>query len=215
MVNTIGGSSLSAAVASEKSIEPKKIHLSRQETGRDQADDTDIEAGSDSSLSASVAAFLSLPGFDPAAGLQADSAAQSKQREAADPVKALLGAPDDGLKLALQQFDDGLKKLADRPETQIFQARFGMGQDANTALPGPEPLPGVNDKGQLDVGQGDQAADVNHDGKVSDDERRRYTMPITYRSSERPADAAADGPSAFSLAEAHRAYGAVATVATA
>jgi hypothetical protein len=44
-----------------------------------------------------------------------------------DQANALVKAvsEDETLKTALQQFDEGLKKLTLRPETQIFQARFG------------------------------------------------------------------------------------------
>jgi len=59
----------------------------------------------------------------------------------------------------------------------------------------------------------DLAADTNHDGKISEDERIRYEAPLTYRSlaHEEAADAQTNGPNAFSLTEVNRAYGAVAT----
>jgi hypothetical protein len=57
------------------------------------------------------------------------------------------------------------------------------------------------------------AADTNHDGKISEDERIRYEAPLTYRSlaHETAADAQTNGPNAFSLTEVNRAYGAAAT----
>jgi hypothetical protein len=72
-------------------------------------------------------------------------------------------------------------------------------------------LPGVDENGLLGSGKVDMSADTNRDGKISPEELRRYQMPITYRSSQHAADAVADGPSAFSLTEANRAYGVVAT----
>jgi hypothetical protein len=57
------------------------------------------------------------------------------------------------------------------------------------------------------------AADTNHDGKMSEEERIRYEAPLTYRSlaHDDQLDAQTNGPNAFSLTEVNRAYGAVAT----
>lgn len=203
--NIIGGSSLSAAIAVEKSIEPKKI-------APQSADVT--QGGTD--ISASVAAYLSLPGFNPA-----PAEVQATQNDNVQPldkasavVQAVAASDDDGLKLALKQFDEGLKKLAQRHETQIYQSKFSSDAASNdNDIVQPEPLPGVDENGFLDGSKTDMAADTNKDGKVSPDEMRRYQMPITYRSSQHASDAQASGPSAFSLAEAHRAYGVVATEA--
>lgn len=194
MVNIVGGATLSAAVGAEKALEPhKNIQLDDHDANRD----------------AQVAAYTALPGFNPAsAPVESSSAVQpadavqpanaSGQKQAAEAVQN-----------AIKQFDEGLKKLTDRPETQIAQA-LGFGHDADADLPKPDPIPGVNENGMLELSKEDQAADVNHDGKVSEEERRRYEMPLTYRTveAEQHLDAMADGPSAFSLAEANRAYGA-------
>jgi hypothetical protein len=163
-------------------------------------------------MSASVAAYLSLPGFNAPSPLQTDTSnAVSAADRASAVVKAVAESDDDGLKLALKQFDDGLKKLAERPETQIFQARIGASADDADA-PAPLRLPGVGEDGLLGaVSKEEFAADTNKDGKISEDERRRYQLPITYRVTEHAADALVDGPSAFSLTEANRAYGVVAT----
>jgi hypothetical protein len=129
-------------------------------------------------------------------------------------VKAVSESDDSALKEALKQFDEGLKKLVNRPETQIYQGTLSADATADD-LPAPDPLPGVNENGVLGVSEGrdDMAADTNKDGKVSEEERIRYQMPLTYRSSQAAAAATAltDGPSAFSLTEANRAYGVVAT----
>ncbi|WP_332852056.1 EF-hand domain-containing protein [Duganella sp. S19_KUP01_CR8] len=198
MVNNIGGASLPAAVVAEKTLEPKKNASPVAETNAD--------------LSASVAAYLSLPGFN--SPVQNDPApAVSAADKASAVVKAVAESDDDGMKLALKQFDEGLKRLVLRPETQFFQAKFGLdgsAEDQNN-LVSPDPLPGVDENGVLGSGKVDMAADSNKDGKISPDELRRYQMPITYRSSERAADSVVNGPSAFSLTEANRAYGVVAT----
>ena len=202
MVNNIGGATLSAAVVAEKALEPKKIAAPAID-------------GTNADLSASVAAYLSLPGFNSPAPLQVDTSndTTSAADKASAVVKAVAESDDDGLKLALKQFDEGLKRLADRPETQIFQAKFGADAPvANDDLPAPDPLPGVGKNGLLgEVSKEEMDADTNHDGKISEDERRRYQMPITYRVTQHSADAVTDGPSAFSLTEANRAYGVVAT----
>jgi hypothetical protein len=195
MVNIIGGATLAAAVAGEKSQEPKKNPL---------PDDN-----SEAARAATVTANLALPGFNPAAAPVDDSAVAAASEavrpvNAAEPQQAV-----DSVQIAIKQFDEGLKKLTDRPETQIAQA-LGFGQEADPDLPKPDPIPGVSENGMLELSREDQAADVNKDGKVSEEERRRYEMPLTYRSleAEQHADAMADGPSAFSLTEANRAYGA-------
>jgi hypothetical protein len=206
MVNNIGGATLSAAVATEKAIEPKKAAT--------HSDSTNVD------LSASVATYFSLPGFNGPSPLQTDTGnGVSNADRASAVVKAVAESDDDSLKLALKQFDDGLKKLAERPETQIFQARFGLNADANNpnALnasdsPSPLRLPGVGEDGLLGaVSKEEFAADTNKDGKISEDERRRYQLPITSRVSVHTADELVDGPSAFSLTEVNRAYGVVAT----
>jgi hypothetical protein len=201
MVNNIGGATLSAAVVAEKSVELKKTVSASDSTNAD--------------LSASVATYFSLPGFNAPSPLQTDTGNGVSNVDRANAVvKAVAESDDDGLKLALKQFDDGLKKLAERPETQIFRATFGVdandGADANT--PAPLRPPGVGEDGLLGkVSKEEFAADTNKDGKISEDERRRYQLPITYRVSAHATEALVDGPSAFSLTEANRAYGVVAT----
>lgn len=196
MVNIIGGATLAAAVGAEKALEPHKNLL--------------LDDQADAERNASVAANMALPGFNPAAA-PTDHGAKVQQGD--DAVQALRAAEQkqaaDQVQTAIKQFDAGLKKLAERPETQIAQA-LGFNHDADADLPRPDPIPGVNENGMLELSKDDQAADVNKDGKVSEEERRRYEMPLTYRSleTEQQVDAMADGPSAFSLAEANRAYGA-------
>jgi hypothetical protein len=126
---------------------------------------------------------------------------------------------DDAARQTKEQFDAGLQRLANRPETQILQARLA-GQVRPAA--DRQATPAANDSQAADAkpapilaeSANDMAADANHDGKVSDEERLRFVAPLTYRSSERLA-ALADSPSAFSLAEANRAYGQVAAQAIA
>lgn len=197
MVNNIGGPNLTAAVAAEKAFEPKKVASAAADTNAD--------------LSASVAAYLSLPGFN--ASVQNGLSSAPVDHKASAVVKAVAESDDDGLKLALKQFDEGLKRLVQRPETEFFKAKFGLdgNSDDSNNLVSPDPLPGVDENGVLGSGKVDMAADTNKDGKISPDELRRYQMPITYRSSERVADSVVNGPTAFSLTEANRAYGVVAT----
>ncbi|MBA5637890.1 hypothetical protein H3H37_12580 [Duganella sp. LX20W] len=129
---------------------------------------------------------------------------------------------DEAARQAREQFDAGLQKLANRPETQILQARLaGQVRPADQqATPAANDSQAANAKPApilADAGN-ELAADTNHDGKVSDDERMRFVAPLTYRSSERSGErlaALADSPSAFSLAEANRAYGQVAAQAIA
>lgn len=196
MVNNIGGPNLTAAVAAEKAFEPKKVASAVADTNAD--------------LSASVAAYLSLPGFN--APVQNGLSAAPVDKASAV-VKAVAESDDDSLKLALKQFDEGLKRLVQRPETEFFKAKFGLdgNSDDSNNLVSPDPLPGVDENGVLGSGKVDMAADTNKDGKISPDELRRYQMPITYRSSERATDSVVNGPTAFSLTEANRAYGVVAT----
>jgi hypothetical protein len=196
MVNIIGGATLSAAVTADKAQEPHK--------------NAALDEGADADRGASVAAHLALPGFNPAAAPVDDAAAV----QPADAVASVKAAAEkkaaDAVQTAIKQFDEGLKHLTDRPETQIAQA-LGFNHETDPNLPRPDPIPGVNENGMLELSKEDQAADVNKDGKVSEEERRRYEMPLTYRSVEAEQhniDAMADGPSAFSLAEANRAYGA-------
>lgn len=200
MINAIGGATRFAAVVAEAALDPNKKP--------DPSNDPQSFE-----LNASVASYLSLPGFN--APTQVDSSEASNTVSAAEKasamVKAVTESDDTGLKEALKQFDDGLKRLAMRPETQIFQAKYGLDNDVQESLVSPEPLPGVSEDGVLGVPSKEHAAaDINNDGKISEDERRRYQLPITYRSSERSTDALVDGPSAFSLTEANRAYGVVA-----
>jgi len=202
IVNNIGGATLSAALVADKALTPVK---------------TGTESSTNVDLSASVAAYFSLPGFNATSPLQTDT---SSTADTGDQAHALVKAvsEDDSLKSALQQFDEGLKKLVDRPETQIFQARFSSadatqnGVQSPQALLSPEPLPGVGEDGVLGVPppETELSADLNHDGKISEDERVRYEAPLTYRSlaHEEVADAQTNGPNAFSLTEVNRAYGA-------
>lgn len=200
-------------MVAEKAVDPGKTVYAT----------TDSSTNAD--LSASLAAYLSLPGFNATSPLQADT---SNTTDSGDQANALVKAvsEDDTLKTALQQFDEGLKKLVERPETQIYQAKFGSDASANAnatsttdaSLPTPEPLPGVGEDGLLGVPPPDSglAADTNHDGKVSEEERIRYEAPLTYRSLAHDsaadvADAATNGPNAFSLTEVNSAYGAGAT----
>ena len=200
MINAIGGATRFAGVIAEAALDPNKKP--------DPSNDPQSFE-----LNASVASYLSLPGFN--APAQVDSSetgnAVSAAEKASAMVKAVTESDDTGLKEALKQFDDGLKRLAMRPETQIFQAKYGLDNAAPENLVSPDPLPGVSEDGVLGVPSKEHvAADLNNDGKISEDERRRYQLPITYRSSERSTDALVDGPSAFSLTEANRAYGVVA-----
>lgn len=199
MVNIIGGATLSAAMAAEKNLEPKKTPPV-------------LDNNSDADRSAAVAAYMALPGFNPAAGaVDGGGGAVSgvQGSDAVQPVKQVEAGNVDPTQTAIKQFDDGLKKLVNRPETQIAQA-LGFNHETDPNLPQPEPIPGANENGMGALSKDDQAADTNHDGKVSEEERRRYEMPLTYRSleTEQQADAVTDGPSALSLTEANRAYGA-------
>ena len=214
-VNNIGGGTLSAALVADKALAPVRVQSA-------------TENGTNADMSASVAAYFSLPGFNATSPLQADT---SNSTDNGDQANALVKAvsEDDTLKSALQQFDEGLKKLVDRPETQIFQARFGAdnaagngvndstGVNAPDPLLSPEPLPGVGEDGVLGVPPPatEMAADTNHDGKVSEEERIRYEAPLTYRSlaHEGGADAKTNGPNAFSLSEVNTAYGAAGAAA--
>jgi hypothetical protein len=213
-VNNIGGGTLSAALVADKALAPVKVQSTTDGTNAD--------------LSASVAAYFSLPGFNATSPLQADT---SSSTDSGDQANALVKAvsEDDSLKSALQQFDEGLKKLVDRPETQIFQARFGADNAASNGVNGtngvnapdpllsPEPLPGVGEDGVLGVPPPatEMAADTNHDGKISEEERVRYEAPLTYRSlaHDDGADAQTNGPNAFSLTEVNTAYGAAGAAA--
>jgi hypothetical protein len=124
---------------------------------------------------------------------------------------------DDAARQAREQFDAGLQSLANRPETQILHARLASQLRPATdqqAASAANDSQGADSKPVPQGADQEMAADTNHDGKVSDDERLRYVAPLTYRSSERLA-ALADSPSAFSLAEANRAYGQVAAQAMA
>jgi len=202
MVNNIGGATLSAALVGEKAVEPKKIAANT------------VDNGTNANLDASVAAYLSLPGLNSTSPLQTDTSNTTNDEQAHALVKAV--SEDGSLKQALQQFDEGLKKLVLRPETQAFQSKFAAANNtANADLPGPDPLPGVGKDGLLGAitPSEDLAADTNHDGKVSEDELRRYEQPLTYRSASRAVDAATNGPSAFSLSEVNSAYGAQAAAA--
>src|SRR5450830_1888976 len=167
-VNNIGGGTLSAALVADKALAPVKVQSA-------------TENGTNADMSASVAAYFSLPGFNATSPLQADT---SNSTDSGDQANALVKAvsEDDTLKSALQQFDEGLKKLVDRPETQIYQARFGADNGASNGVNGtgvngpdpllsPEPLPGVGEDGVLGVPPPatEMATDSNHDGKVSEE----------------------------------------------
>lgn len=209
-LNNIGGATLSAALVADKALAPVKSSEHEHSTNTD--------------LSSSLAAYLSLPGFNASSPLQADTSNATNTGDSADQAHALVKAvsEDETLKTALQQFDEGLKKLTERPETQIFQARFSNEGGASVETPAqsllsPEPLPGVGEDGVLGVPPPETklGADTNHDGKISEDERIRYEAPLTYRnlthSEVVAADAQTNGPNAFSLTEVNRAYGSVAT----
>lgn len=206
-VNSIGGGTLSAAVVAEKSQGTQPIAPAHS-----RADDAAV---------ASMAAYLSLPGFNAATAVEtsndtsADAQADSGQAAA---LQAVSDSADDGLKQALKDFDDALKRLSQRPETQVFRARFGSEPLAEDSLPPPAPLPGIDENGLLRMpGRDSMSADTDHDGKVSEEELRRYQEPLTYRIAAGAGrlDALADGPSAFSLVEANRAYGVVSAAAAA
>lgn len=206
-VNNIGGGSLSAAVVAEKSQGTQQV--------------APAQARADDDVGASMAAYLSLPGFNSASAVETSNDtstdAQSDGGQAAA-LQALSDAADDSLKLALEEFDDGLKSLSQRPETQAFRAKFGSEPVADDSLTPPAPLPGVDENGLLLMpGRDSLSADANHDGKVSEEELRRYQEPLTYRIAAGAGrlDALADGPSAFSLVEANRAYGVVSAAAAA
>lgn len=206
-VNSIGGGTLSAAVVAEKAQGTQAI--------------SPAQAHGDADLSASVAAYLSLPGFNASSAVDtgndvsADAGTDDGSSQAAA-LQAVSDSDDDGLKQALKEFDDGLKSLSQRPETQAFQAKFG-GDAQEDTLPRALPVPGVDEHGLLRLPGGDSlSADANHDGKVSEEELRRYQEPLTYRAeASQGLDALADGPSAFSLVEANRAYGVVSAAAAA
>jgi hypothetical protein len=203
MINAIGGATRFAAVTAEAALEPSNKPVPSIDS-------------QNADLNASVAAYLSLPGFNAPTQIDTSETGDTSHAvgatdEAGAIGKAAAESDDNGLKEALTQFDDGLKQLELRPETQIFQAKFGLDGAEAESLVSTVPLPGVSEDGVLGVsGKDHPAADINNDGKISEDERRRYQLPITYRSSERSTDALADGPSAFSLTEANRAYGVVA-----
>ena len=134
---------------------------------------------------------------------------------------------DDAARQAREQFDTALQRLANRPEAQALQARLaGQVRPAANGQAAPaandSQAPAANDSQAADAKPAavlaesgdDMAAYTNHDGKVSDDERMHFVAPLTYRGSERQS-VLADSPSAFSLAEANRAYGQVAAQAIA
>jgi hypothetical protein len=206
-INNIGSGNLSAAVVAEKAqtIQPIKPAQSTAAT----------DAG------APVAAYLSLPGFNPSTAVDTGQGAATDTNDTdgnnqAAALQAVSDSGDDALMQALKEFDDGLKSLTERPETQLFQARFGAEPLADQNAPAPAPLPGVDKNGLVRLPGADSlSADTDHDGKVSEDELRRYQEPLTYRRTEATErlDTLADGPSAFSLVEANRAYGVVSAAA--
>lgn len=202
-VNSIGGGTLSAAIVAGKAQEAQSIAPAR--------------ASNDADLSASVAAYLSLPGLNATTG--ADSSTESGAADSDSEAPALAQAAsdaDDGLQQTLSEFDEGLKGLVQRPETQAFQAKFGADALTDANLPEPFRLPGVDEHGNVRLPVTEfEAADVNRDGKVSEEELQRYQQPLTYRSAEyiEHMKSLADGPSAFSLTEASRAYGVVSAAA--
>ncbi|MET0267102.1 MAG: EF-hand domain-containing protein [Duganella sp.] len=203
-LNSIGGGNLSSAIVSEKALEPKSIAPA-------------IES-SDVDLSAAVAPYLSLPGFNAPAPVDTSNSTSTDSGRDQSAALQALSESDEGLQQALEEFDAGLNRLVQRPETQVFQSKFGSESQVNNNLPTPDPLPGVDENGQVRFPQGDyKAADSNHDGKVSEDELRRFQEPLTYRSTEsmERTEALADGPSVFSLTEANRAYGVVSAAAAA
>ena len=206
-VNSIGGGTLSAAVVAEKSQGIQHI--------------APAHARADDDAGASIAAYLSLPGFNAASAVDTsndtstDTQADGGQAAA---LQALSESDDDGLKQALKDFDAALKNLSQRPETQAYRAKFGSEPLAEDSLPPPAPLPGIDENGLLLMpGRDSLSADADHDGKVSEEELRRYQEPLTYRIAAGAGrlDALADGPSAFSLVEANRAYGVVSAAAAA
>lgn len=202
-VNSIGGGTLSAAIVAGKAQEAQTIAPAQESN--------DVE------LSTSVAAYLSLPGLNATTGTDSASAgsmADSDGDNAAAAQTLLEG--EDSLQQALSEFDEGLKGLVQRPETQAFQAKFGAEALADANLPEPFRLPGVDEHGNVRLPVTEfEAADTNRDGKVSEEELQRYQQPLTYRSAEyiEHMKSLADGPSAFSLTEASRAYGVVSAAA--
>ncbi|MGV7206992.1 hypothetical protein ACLB1G_03955 [Oxalobacteraceae bacterium A2-2] len=203
MIHHIVGPSISATLAAEQQGDQNKIANNAIDT-------------SNFDLSASLAAYMSLPGYNNVQGAQQASGADNSTDNTAQSVTAAT-AEDESLKLALQQFDEGLKKLVDRPETQAFQAKFGASQEDGkpAQFPTSEPVEG-DQPNPLDDSDLVKAADTNHDGKVSEEELGRYQEPLTYRAhSEDAATKLADSSTAFSLNEVNRAYGGVSTAALA
>lgn len=199
MVNAIGGSDVAAAIVAAKHNEPAPKQAHR-------ANEPEAEARAISFLQSSVSA-PSLTDLVPAKPTDTPA------------VPALSSAkPASAEQIALQQFDDGLTKLANRPETQAFQLRFGPAQNDGEVNPNAEASPPIQlnkEPGPPAPSKEERAADANRDGKVSEDERRHYLLPLTYRSTEHAVAAQADAPSAFTLTEVNRAYGLVTTSAQA
>lgn len=206
-VNSIGGGTLSSAVAAEKVQGTQQV--------------APAHARADDDAGAAMAAYLSLPGFNAATAVETgndtSTDAQADGGQAAA-LQAVSDAADDSLKQALEAFDDGLKSLSQRPEAQFFRAKFGSEAAADERLTPPAALPGIDENGLLRMpGRDSLSADADHDGKVSEEELRRYQEPLTYRiaAGAGRVDALADGPSVFSLVEANRAYGVVSAAAAA
>ncbi len=200
MIQAINNSSVAAAVIAARRAAPIRMP-DRMDEPSEAAYEADLAA-------------IELDSAEPTRSQAAasDSAANTTQNTQSKPQGGI-GSEDAATKLALEQFFEGLQQLANRPETQIFQARFGLA--AASAKDGVEPLTKPDDTSsefhKFDSAELEKVADTDHDGKVSEDELRRYQMPLTYRSARSDHVALTDSPSAFTLAEANRAYGVVAS----
>jgi hypothetical protein len=205
MIHAINNSSLASAVIAARRAAPIRMP-DRMDEPSEAAYEADLAASeldtTEQARSQAVASSL-----DTSSGNT-----KSTQSDTQSKSQGGIGSEDAATKLALEQFFEGLQQLANRPETQIFQARFGLA--AANAKDGVEPLTkpdAANEFHKFDSAELEKVADTDHDGKISEEELRRYQMPLTYRSARSEHVALTDSPSAFTLAEAHRAYGVVAS----
>lgn len=207
MIHAINNSSLASAVIAARRAAPIRMP-DRMDEPSEAAYEADL-ASSELDPSEQARSQAAASGLD-----TSPSNTQNTQSDAQSKSQGGIGSEDAATKLALEQFFEGLQQLANRPETQIFQARFGLAAANANAKDGVEPLTkpqAASEFHQFDSAELEKVADTNHDGKVSEDELRRYQMPLTYRSARSDHVALTDSPSAFTLAEANRAYGVVAS----